>query len=34
MLGSSWDNGKQNGSYYLGFRVWRLGSGSRVQGFG
>ena len=26
------DNGKENGNYYLGFRVWCLGF--RVQGLG
>ena len=24
-LGEYWDNGKENGNYYLGFRVWGLG---------
>ena len=25
MLGFYWDNGKENGNYYLGFRAWGLG---------
>ena len=37
MLGKYWDNGKDNGNYYLrfrvaGFRVWGLGFGG--VGFG
>ena len=32
MLGLYRDNGKENGNYYLGFRVWGLGF--RVQGLG
>ena len=25
LLGLYWDDGKENGKYYLGFRVWGLG---------
>ena len=32
ILGLYRDNGKENGSYYLGFRAW--GSGLRALGFG
>ena len=24
ILGLYWDNGKENGNYYLGFRVWGI----------
>ena len=32
ILGIYWDKGKENGSYYLGFRVWGLGFTILVAG--